>query len=207
MIAASTRGPLPLPPVHRNLPHSSSSISPNSLEALRSLFLFPQASSSPKLRFFAHTQTESLTAFRQPLANEKFGVIFTFARHLACCSRNGLRGELWPLPVRACHESLHGCTWHQKTQPASLARFLVVAMGAGAKIVCAAFARYDHFSAIRSVFLWLCFPLFAEGGLCWGVSFDSDYSGGSDASFLLIFEVCWRCFLLRGHTGGVQGYC
>ena len=37
--------------------------------------------------------------FRHILANEKFGVIFTFARHLA------QPGELWPLPVRACHES------------------------------------------------------------------------------------------------------
>jgi streptomycin 6-kinase len=49
--------------------------------------------------------------------------------------------ELWPLPVRACHDSpwLHLAS---ETQPASLfasgRECLDVAMGAGAKIVCAA---------------------------------------------------------------------
>ena len=45
----------------------------------------------------------------------------------------------------------------RKLQPASLSclrmgECLVVAMGAGAKIVCASLLRCDHFSAIRSVF-------------------------------------------------------
>ena len=44
--------------------------------------------------------------------------------------------------------------------------------------------RYDHFSAIRSVFwlLLLCLLWVREGFA--GVSFDSDYSGEGDASFL-----------------------
>lgn len=46
----------------------------------------------------------------------------------------------------------HGCTLASETQPASTLRScLAVAMGAGAKIVCASLQGYDHFSAIRSV--------------------------------------------------------
>jgi hypothetical protein len=59
---------------------------------------------------------------------------------------------------------------------------LVVAMGAGAKIVCALpfVVGYDHFSAIRGVLE--LFDGFVRS--CWGgrVSFDSDYSGEDDAS-------------------------
>ena len=76
--------------------------------------------------------------FRHILANEKFGVIFTFARHLA------QPGELWPLPVRACHESpfMVALGIRKLSPPATRKSFLVVlAMGAGAKIVCAAFLR------------------------------------------------------------------
>lgn len=53
------------------------------------------------LRFFAHKQTPGPS--RMSLhANEKFGVIFIFTRHL------------WPLPVRVWRE--HACSWHQKAQ-------------------------------------------------------------------------------------------
>jgi hypothetical protein len=64
--------------------------------------------------------------------------------------------------------------------------------------VCRVPARYDHFSAIRSV-SWRSF-LSRERWLreFAGVSFDSDYSGEGDASFLLFFEVCWY-FSARGH--------
>ena len=90
--------------------------------------------------------------FRHILANEKFGVIFTFARHLA------QPGELWPLPVRACHESpfMVALGIRKLSPPVTRKSFLVV-FGYGSRCedrVCRVLARYDHFSAIRSVF-WL----------------------------------------------------
>jgi hypothetical protein len=95
----------------------------------------------------------------------------------------------------------HGCTWHQKTQPASSRSREMsgsVLWEPVRRSCVPRSARYDHFSAIRSVFRrsflsrerWL--REFA------GVSFDSDYSGEGDASFLLFFEVCC-CFSARGH--------
>jgi hypothetical protein len=120
--------------------------------------------------------------FRHILANEKFGVIFTFARHLA------QPGELWPLPVRACHESpfMVALGIRKLSPPVTRKSFLVV-FGYGSRCedrVCRVLARYDHFSAIRSVFwlLLLCLLWVREGFA--GVSFDSDYSGEGDASFL-----------------------
>ena len=121
--------------------------------------------------------------FRHILANEKFGVIFTFARHLA------QPGELWPLPVRACHESpfMVALGIRKLSPPVTRKSFLVV-FGYGSRCedrVCRVLARYDHFSAIRSVFwlLLLCLLWVREGFA--GVSFDSDYSGEGDASSLL----------------------
>jgi hypothetical protein len=96
----------------------------------------------------------------------------------------------------------HGCTWHQKNySPPALvrARCLVRCYGSRCEDrVCRVPARYDHFSAIRSV-SWRSF-LSRERWLreFAGVSFDSDYSGEGDASFLLFFEVCC-CFSARGH--------
>ena len=166
-------------PVYRNLP-AQLAFSQRSCQHI-SLFPFPQASSSPKLRFFAHTQRESLTAFRQTLANEKFGVIFTFARHLA------QPGELWPLPVRACHESpfMVALGIRKLSPPVTRKSFLVV-FGYGSRCedrVCRVLARYDHFSAIRSVFwlLLLCL-LWVRKGFA-GVSFDSDYKINSPSQF------------------------
>jgi hypothetical protein len=177
------------------LAHAAHSHSrPSTATCRTAITKFSRSSTShpPSLKRHPHQSCVSLLTHRQKasplpvnhLANEKFGVIFTFARHLAI-----LRGcELWPLPVRACHELLHGCTRHQKTQPASLASARESGRCYGSRCedrVCRVRARYDHFSAIRSVFLWLYSPLFAEGSFAGGVSFDSDYSGGGDASFLL----------------------
>lgn len=112
----------------------------------------------PKRR--PHKCCVSLLTHRQltsssPMANEKFGVIFTFYA-IRSTSRSGDAVRLWHLPVRAYHDT-HGCTRHQKSQPGrSLEAQKWVegdtswAMGVGAKIVCT--LLYDHFSAIRGVF-------------------------------------------------------
>jgi hypothetical protein len=181
--------------------------SPNSLGAARPLFLFPSSVILTKAAFLcSHTDRKPHRFPSTPLANEKFGVIF----NLCTPSRIPRGCELWPLPVRACHEfPLHGCTWHQKTQPASSRKsswLFWLWEPVRRSCVPRFFARYDHFSAIRSVFLWLCSPL-CGGEFCWGVSFDSDYSGEGDASFLLFFEVRCCSFLLRGHHDGVRGHC
>ena len=103
-------------PVYRNLP-AQLAFSQRSCQHI-SLFPFPQTSASPKLRFFAHTQTESLTAFRQTLANEKFGVIFTF-----CASAL--------LPVRAWRDSrLYSAS--ERSGPKKLAHRKLCVRGYGA---------------------------------------------------------------------------
>jgi hypothetical protein len=70
---------------------------------------------------------------------------------------------------------------------------VVLAMGAGAKIVCAAFLRGTITLVQYAAYFGCSFlPVMGEGEFA-GVSFDSDYSGEGDASFLLFFEV--RCCL------------
>ena len=113
------------------------------------------------------------------------------------------RRELWPLPVRACPEFpfMVALGIRIKHSPPALSGCLVRCYGSRCEDrVCRIFpARYDHFSAIRSVFPGFALFLSRERWwreFCWGVSFDSDYSGEGDASFLLFFEVCWCYFLL-----------
>ena len=122
-------------PVYRNLP-AQLTFSQRSCQPLSSSSLKRHPHQSC-VSLLTHRQKAS-PLFRHTLANEKFGVIFTFARHLA------QPGELWPLPVRACHESpfMVALGIRKLSPPATRKSFLVVlAMGAGAKIVCAAFLR------------------------------------------------------------------
>ena len=104
-----------------------------------------------------------------------------------------LAHELWPLPVRACHESL---SWlhlaSEKHSPPALAhaRCLVRCYGSRCE---------DRVCRASGTITLVQYAAYFGASLCLardtrefaGVSFDSDYSGEGDASFLLFFEVCW----------------